>query len=314
MNFRQLEYIMTIYREGSMRKAAAKLYISQPALSQQLQKVEDELGAAIFDRTTTPMRPTYTGMHYLKTIERILFEQKQAMDWIHDLSEYKCGKVSFGISGIRSVQFLPLILPEFHRRYPGIEIELHEAPALALPDLIEKGEIDFSLMAASTDYETLAFFPLLRERVLLAVPPDSEADRICKKMMAHNRAIDIRLLNTQTFILLKHGYRLRRIADRIFEENHISPPVLTYSGNVELTHKLSGAGCGISFVGEIAAALDTLPARPNYYPLPYGDCAWTLGIACHPDKYVTKAMEAFFQVVREQLSSYPFAIRQDAQP
>lgn len=309
MNFRQMEYVVAIYREGSLRKAAGKLYISQPALSQQLQKVEEEIGAPIFDRSTTPMQPTYVGRHYLEVLEKILFEQQQAMDWIHDLSEYKKGKITFGISGVRSIQFLPLIMPEFHRLYPNIETGLHEEPALALPPLLEKGELDFSLMVAHTDCSHLAFLPLIREKVLLAVPPLSPADAICKEAMAQRGSVDIGLLKDQPFVLLKQGFRLRRIAQQLFEENRISPPILTSTANVELSHKLSGAGYGVSFVGEIAATLSDLSMKPNYYPLDYANCSWTLGIAYHPDKYITRAMSAFFDVTRSQLSAFPFAIR-----
>ena len=66
MNFRQLEYVITIYREGTLTKAAEKLFISQPALTQQLQKLEKEIGTQLFDRTTTPLTPTYAGKYHGK--------------------------------------------------------------------------------------------------------------------------------------------------------------------------------------------------------------------------------------------------------
>lgn len=308
MNFRQLEYVLTIYREGSVRKAAAKLFISQPALSQQLQKVEEELGTPIFDRSTTPIRPTHAGRYYLDTIERILFEQQQAMNRIHDLSQYKLGKISFGIALVRSCQFLPIILPAFQKQYSHIQVELHEGPALSLPVLMERGEIDFSLMIAQADCPGFTFLPLVKEHVLLAVPPDSHADQICHQSMEQNGYIDMKLLKDEPFILLKHGYRLHLIAGQIFENYKISPPVILKTIDVQLSHKLSGAGYGLSFVGEIAARLSDLPVKPHYYPLSEPGCSWVLGIAYHPNKYVTKAMKAFFEVARQQLASYPLHI------
>lgn len=309
MNFRQLEYILSIYREGSVRKAAARLFISQPALSQQLQKAEEELGMPIFDRSTNPMQPTHAGRYYLETIEKILFEQQQAMDRIHDLSQYKLGKISFGIAPVRSLQFLPLILPAFKEQYPHIQVELHEGPALSLPALMEKGEIDFSLMIARSDCLSFTFLPLVEEQVLLAVPPKSHADQLCRHAMEQWGHIDMKALKDEPFILLRHGHRLRQIAGRIFESHKISPPVILKTTDVQLSHKLSGAGYGLSFVGEIAARLSDLAEKPHYYPLSEPDCSWILGIAYHPNKYVTKAMSAFFEVTRQQLTSYPLHVR-----
>ena len=114
MNFRQLEYVITIYREGTLTKAAEKLFISQPALTQQLQKLEKEIGTQLFDRTTTPLTPTYAGKYYLDIMEKILYENQQALSWLEDIDSLNRGKIVLGISDIRSLQFLPVLLPVQH--------------------------------------------------------------------------------------------------------------------------------------------------------------------------------------------------------
>lgn len=305
MNFKQLEYVLAIYQEGNLTKAAARLYITQPALSQQLVKLEAEIGAPLFDRSTIPMKPTYVGQHYLKTIQHILFEHEQSLRWIEDLSLYKAGQLTIGMPVVRSLQFLPILLPEFKKRYPNIEIILKEAPALALPLMIEKGEIDFALIIAETDQTGLTFLPLLSERTFLAVPADFSVNRTLKTSMEKNGSLDIRCCAHEAFILLKRGHRLHDIANRIFHEADISPPILLKTENVTLSHQLTAAGYGLSYVSEIAVLQASFDTPPEYYPLTGPNTVWNLGIAYHPGKYVTKAMEAFFAFTKETVNTLP---------
>lgn len=310
MNLKQFEYVLTIYQEGNLTRAAAKLYITQPALSQQLSKLETEIGAPLFDRSTTPMKPTYVGQHYLNTIQKILFEHEQSLRWIEDLSLYKSGKLTIGMPIVRSLQFLPILLPEFKKRYPNIEITLIEAPALSLPLMVEKGEIDFAFIIAEADQTGLTFLPLMTEQTFLAVPAEFSVNQELKDSMKKLGTIDIRCCAHEPFILLKRGHRLHAIANRIFQEAEISPPVLLKTENVILSHQLTASGYGLSYVGEIAMHLANFDVPPQYYPLTGPNTVWKLGIAYHPNKYVTKAMEAFFVFTREMINDLPLLKKQ----
>lgn len=305
MNFQQLEYVMTIYHEGSLTKAASKLYISQPALSQQLRKLENEVGIQLFDRHTVPLQPTYAGKHYLEVIQKILFENQQAMNWLDDIHSLNRGKITIGISNIRSTQFLPALLPGFRTKYPNIEIEIKEAPALSLPDMISKGEIDFALMIAHSDMTNMTFLPVLTEHVLLAVPKDAPINELCKKSIQQNGFLDFHLLKDEPFIMLKHGHRLRKIAYDMFRKADIMPPIVLTTENLVLAHQMVIAGYGLTLIGEISASLTYTPSRPNYYPVTGDNCTWHLGIAYHPEKYVSKAMEAFFSHVMDNVAKLP---------
>lgn len=301
MNFRQLEYVITIYREGTLTRAAEKLFISQPALTQQLRKLEKEIGTPLFDRTTTPLTPTYAGKHYLDFMEKILYENQQALSWLEDIDSLNRGKIVLGISDIRSLQFLPVLLPSFQKKYPHIEVEIKEAPALSLPDMVKKGEIDFALMIARRDHTGLTFHPLLTEKVLLAVPKNYEINAACRESVEKQGFIDLKIVKDQPFILLQKGFRLRNIAYELFQENGIMPPVVMKTVNVNLSHHMTSAGYGLSFVGEIAASLTQVDPIPCYYPVKGENCTWELGIAYHPEKYISKAMNVFFEHVETEV-------------
>ncbi|MCD8083397.1 MAG: LysR family transcriptional regulator [Clostridiales bacterium] len=302
MNFKQLEYVLSIYREGSLSRAAEKLYISQPALTQQLKKLEKEIGAPLFDRSTTPLKPTYAGQHYLEIIEKMLYENDQALKWLEDIHVLNQGHILLGIPPIRSIQFLPVLLPSFHEKYPNIKVEIKEAPALALAEMVMKGEIDFALMIVHTDNHKMIFRPILKEHVMLALPPDSPLNECCRDSIEKNGFLDLSILKDEPFILLKKGHRLRKIAYDLFEQNHMMPSIILETENIDLAHHMVAAGYGATLLGEIAAVLNTFSPCPCYYPVKGENCEWELGIAWHPDKYISKAMLAFFDHVTAVLS------------
>ncbi|HBM47902.1 MAG TPA: hypothetical protein DD387_08890 [Lachnoclostridium sp.] len=307
MNFRQLEYLMEIYHEGGLHKAAEKLYISQPALSQHLQRIEEELGIKIFERGVTPLRPTYAGQHYLEVAENILFQHKQAKIWIEESKLCLHGKLSIGISPARSMQFLPLILPDFRKEYPHIEIELYEEPMFTLQSQISKGILDFALMIAPIFCENLTFLPLIKERFFLAVPPNSPVNTICKKSITESGEILFDELKNEFFVLLHHGGHIRKLADKLFIQKNIVPKIVLETKSADLAFSLCSAGYGLTFTSEMCAFFSNVLSRPNCYPLNEEDFpAWELGIAYHPAHYKTKAMEVFINFTKEKLSNYPF--------
>ena len=304
MNFKQLEYLITIKREGGLHRAAAKLFISQPALSQQLQRIEDELGIQIFDRSTSPLRPTYEGQHYLEVAEQILYAHKQAQIWISETTHCLHSKISIGISPSRSIQFLPFILPEFHKKYPGIQIELHEDHMFSLQSLALKGEIDLALMVAELFCEGMTFIPLLRERFYLAVPPHSKADALCQTQLHSHGRIDLNAFVNELFVLLHHGGNLRKRVDQYFSRQKITPKILLETTNMDLAYTLCHAGYGLTFVPEMCIASSHIQPGPNCYLLHEPEFqSWPLGISYLPNHYQTKAMTAFINFVKDRFSN-----------
>ncbi len=119
-------YLQAIERAGSITEAANQVFISQPALSQVVKQVETELGAPIFDRSSSPLRLTQVGRVYLDTVRQLTAIQERMINHINDIKGEVYGTIRLGISLQRGVQILPRVLPEFLRRYPHIHVGLEE--------------------------------------------------------------------------------------------------------------------------------------------------------------------------------------------
>lgn len=301
MNFRQLEYIKMIQKEGSISKAAAKLYISQSALSQQLLKLEDEIGAPIFERGFTPLRPTHFGELYLEYIHRILFEYREANHLLEEMEHNKRSRMTVGIPMNRSTQFLPEFLPPFMKDYPNIELVFREEPSWRLDQLVLSGDIDFSILTSATDDINLVFQPLVKEELYLAVEKDSELDR---KFTAEGGAVDFRACADETFILMRKGHRLYNEAQALFREYNIRPKTILDTGNVDLARRLAAKGVGVCLASQLPAVLNPVSPSPSYHRIGKDGLFWVLGINYHKDKYISWAMRLFFKRVRDALEKH----------
>ena len=111
MNLKHVQYVLTILREGSITAASKKLYVSQPALSQTLKQIEQDLGALIFDRTTDPISLTYAGQQYVDAAQQVMDIDRNLRTRIAETKKEMHGRLCIGISMQRGLQLLPLVIP-----------------------------------------------------------------------------------------------------------------------------------------------------------------------------------------------------------
>lgn len=147
MDLKELTYIVTIADEGSISRAAEKLYMAQSSLSQFLQLYEAELGAPLFMRTSRGVRPTASGTVFIRHARQILLQYHRAQSELWDIEELNGGRIEFGISTFRGTYLLPKVLKIFHARYPNIHVEITEQDSTYLEDMILEGLLDMALIA-----------------------------------------------------------------------------------------------------------------------------------------------------------------------
>lgn len=147
MNLKELTYIVTIADEGSISRAAEKLYMAQSSLSQFLQLYETELGAPLFMRTSRGVRPTASGAVFIGYARQILLQYHRAQSELWDIEELNGGRIELGISTFRGMYLLPRVLKIFHTRYPKIHVEITEKDSTYLEDMILEGLLDIALIA-----------------------------------------------------------------------------------------------------------------------------------------------------------------------
>ena len=146
MDLKEFEYVLAINEERSFSKAAKRLFISQPSLSQYINRLEGQLGITIFDRNTIPLSLTYEGSLYIESIKSILNIVTNMQKSFEDISNLKKGRVNIGLTPSKANNPLPAILPAFKEAYPGIDLIITERTSTELEDMLLKGQVDVCML------------------------------------------------------------------------------------------------------------------------------------------------------------------------
>ncbi|HEX8310379.1 MAG TPA: LysR family transcriptional regulator [Chthoniobacteraceae bacterium] len=240
----QLRYIVAVARAGNFSRAAEQCRVAQPSLSQQIQKLEGELGERLFDRLKTGVKLTAAGELFLPRAARILDEAEAANREIHDAHSLVRGALNVGVLPTIAPYFLPPIIAKFSAEFPGIEVVVHEDTTARLLELAARCEVDLAVLSLPLENTAFATQTLFTEDLLVALPPGHP--------FATRRTLRAADLETERFILMKEGHCLGDQVLSFCSRREINPRVSCRSAQIETVQALVEAGLGISLVPAMA--------------------------------------------------------------
>jgi len=289
VELRQLAYVVQIAEERSFSRAAEKLHITQPSLSQQLSKLEKELGVLLFKRNTSSVELTHAGAVFVEKATRILDQVEQLRREMEDIAELRRGRLVIGSLPITGAHLLPRVIPAFRAAYPEIELVLVEETTRQLEKLTAEGGTDVSLLTLPLTEPTLVGEPVYEEDILLAVPAGHP-------LAAAGKPVPLAALKGEPFVTLKKGQGFRAMVHELCQSAGFSPNVVFESANIETVQSLIAAGMGIGFVPRMVIRQAPDPAEPVPVYLPLAERPTrTLVIAYRKGRYLSKAAEAFIR-------------------
>lgn len=299
MELRQLKYAIQIAEEKNFSRAAEKLHIAQPSLSQQLSKLEKELGVQLFRRSTNSVELTHAGSLFIKKAQKVLDIVEQIQKEMDDISHMRKGHLLIGSLPITGSHILPLVLPVFKAQYPDIEISLIEDTSANLEMLTATGQADVSLLSLPLQEQSLDYTKIIEEDIWLCVPQDH---RLTKQKKEPNYRVALSELQEEDFIVLKQGQGFRQIVMELCASAGFTPNIVFESSNIDTVQSLVAAGMGIAFVPKMVARTEG-ELTPAYLPIAGKNTSRTLVIAYKKERYLSKAAKAFISTVTEVFSS-----------
>src|SRR5216684_882679 len=204
MELHQLRYFCAVAETGSFSRAAEQSHVSQPSLSQQIMKLEEELGARLFDRLGRSVRLTELGKTFLPRARAVLRELEAAKGDVVERKDFVGGPVTVGIIPTVGPYFLPPFLTSFSRKFPQVRFTVVEEITPALLDRLRAGAIDVAILALPIRGHEFETAPLLTERLFAALPKNHK--------LAKRRSLVLKDLRSEPFLLLRDGHCFRDTA------------------------------------------------------------------------------------------------------
>lgn len=246
MYLKELLYIKAIAEEGSISRAAERLFMAQSSLSEFLTQYEAELGARLFVRSSTGVRPTDAGRVFLETAGPMLLEYKRMQQQISDIQQLQAGTVELGASTFRGTYLLPPVLHVFSRRYPGVTVNIHEANSMALEQMLQAGEVDIGLIALPLTRLSSQPELLMRDEICIIAAPDHPV--LSKARIEKGRSyVDPRDLGEFEFILSDRDTILGHRGRDIIQKAGISPTVHNDNITAPFAAAMACQGLGLAF-------------------------------------------------------------------
>lgn len=244
------KYVLAIAKQRSISKAAQELCITQPALTKYLKRLEEDLGAQLFDRTFSPIAITPAGIKFVEKAALILEIERSLQYDLNQISSDICGKVTVGMNTEFCSSTLPYVLPEFRFRYPEIEVQIREGHNQHLFDELDAGRIDIVYSAYSMSAKAFTYDLIYSEPILLAVPAGHSLARDLD--LSNNSPLTPYYLNPERvkncdFIVLIPEQGMGAIARDLFHKYNLSPNIVMEIQKHETAIRLASAGIGMVF-------------------------------------------------------------------
>lgn len=306
----EMRYVYAVYQEKSFSRAAKKLFISQPALSNMVRKAEQEIGTPIFDRSTIPLTVTKEGAYYIKSIEQILFIQRNIYSYFNDLEELNAGTLSLGGSSFFCSFIFPDLIGRFRRKYPGIVIELLEGNIRELRNGLENETLDLVIETAIDESDaTVEQFLYAREKIILAVP---KAYQVNKRLQPYRlsyrdivtgrfqepivQPVPLGELASTPFITMKPGNDMHTRGATMCHNAGFVQEVAISVDQVLTSMNIAANGVGAVFVRSDIVRCMPENDRLIYYKLGDPLAERSVTFAVKKGRYITSTMREFMRM------------------
>jgi LysR family hydrogen peroxide-inducible transcriptional activator len=291
MELHQLRYFVALAQTGNFSRAAEVCHVTQPSLSQQIKKLEEELEEPLLVRRMNKSRTTLTeaGEILLSLAQRVLAEVEAAYRAMEDLSDLTRGSITMGVIPTIAPYFLPELISAFQDKYPQLRLELREDHTEALLAQLRAGDIHVAILSPPVAGEFVVY-PLFEEALFLCVCVDSE--------WVKRHEVSLEDLKAEPFLLLHQDHCLSGQVEEFCVHQEVSLNTVFRSSQLETIKSMVRSGNGLSLMPEMA--IDRERSNGLGYVSVKPRLARKIAIVHHRDQLLSRAVTAFLNFVQTQ--------------
>ena len=295
MDLHLLENIVCIADEKSITKAAEKRYVTQSALNQQLQKLEEELGTPLFVRARSNWKPTQAGEAYLSAARQMLLLKKDTYNRISEYKEKSSRHLSVGLIPERGVEMFTAVYPAFHHAFPHVQVEPVECHVTAMQRMISAGQLDLGLATLTqAQRDDNAYYVMAEEEIVLAVPSDHPLAAGGSKDYRQAPETDLARFADQPFVRIYQRSTLFSLTQPLFEQAGFMPNVLFSTASSISKYRIVSLGLGCALLPATYAEANGSVVYFRLYQRP----KWQIALCSRKNGFLGKDEQYYLDLCR----------------
>jgi DNA-binding transcriptional LysR family regulator len=299
MNVRDFEYLVEISKQRSITKAANTLYISQPALSKFVLKLEKEAGVKLFYRIGKQFVPTYAGECCIEKAKMILNIHNQMNQELYDIGRMEKGLIKFGLPMSRTAFFISKVMPNFKNTYPNINIVLTEEKTSDILHKLQTGDLNIILMNYTVKLPNIKYIDIAVEEMVLAVPINHKLNNESEiKADCPFPFIKTEKWESEPFIMLSLEQKTGIYSDQYFRKHEIKPNIALEIKNLGQALKAVENEIGITITPSMPIPSTESERKINYLSIEDShDSRQKVAIAYRKDSYLSIAEKELIKII-----------------
>ncbi len=294
----EIQYLFMIQESGSITKAAEELYVAQPSLSQMLQELEKDLGIQIFMRSRDGVGVTLFGQNLLLRLETICNLYRQIRMELEEFQELKKGVITLGIPMNLGTYLLPLVVPVFREKYPGVEIRIRENNSQDLEKQLLARKVDFCILHFREEMDQIVYEKFFDDPFCLVIPEAMQKEL----RLPEDRSLtaeDLKILKNQSFVMVASRQKLRVVADQILIAAGIRPNICCTTKSMETAKRLVAAGMGVTFLPGSYLTLYSGVEGLVSYPVDENlNATWKMVAAYRKNEKLSRGSREFLRILK----------------
>ena len=305
----ELKYVYQVALDGSISRAAEHLFITQPALSLSIQKIEHTLGMPLFDRSTRPLTLTQAGRAYVETARQVHFLEQELEQQIEDIRNLESGTLCIGGSHYLNAYILPTVLTGFN---PKIHLELVEASSAELAQKLSDRELDLTFNCDPKFLLNFKRYPAFYDHILLAIPQEDPVNALHSAAALRSAdilqgrhleescpSVDLKDFEDMEFLLLSPGNNLHERGHQLFQEAGFHPHIKMEVSQLVTAYHLADHAMAATFVSD--RLVNSESDHLCYYRLDTALAERLFYILLPERKYTSAAVQAFVKYFSEMI-------------
>ena len=296
MQLRDVEYVCTLAEHGNFSRAAKVLYVSQPALSQAIKRLEEQLGVTLFIRRKNAVTPTRAGELFLASGQQMMALSRLIERQMLEVQGLKQGRLELGLSALICRAYLPQVLPVFRRLYPNIALDIAEMSSYDLEEQLHRRKIELAVLPLPLADKGLDHTYILTEETLLAVPKSHRINQLMPQPREGElNTVSLSLFSQDPFIVQFPYQRMRTLSDEACRMAGFEPIIAFETQMTDTVNALVSTGMGVGFIPR------TTNLNPGvvYYRMSNRIMDRKIVAAYVRGQYLSHAAREFIQVFQE---------------